>query len=94
MSAYELTVCVVCGIASRFYTERPELYQKAMHYARLAAGTALIGGQKSVDVVHAYILLSLYPVPSRKWEDDRSWIYLGVAIRCVVLSCVALQTVY
>lgn len=54
-----------------------------MHYARLAAGTALIGGQKSVDVVHAYILLALYPVPSRKWEDDRSWIYLGVAIRYV-----------
>jgi hypothetical protein len=54
-----------------------------MHYARLAAGTALIGGHKSVDVVHAYILLSLYPVPSRKWEDDRSWIYLGVAIRFV-----------
>lgn len=72
---------VICGIASRFYTEKPGLYQKAMHFARLAAGTALIGGQKSVDVVHAYILLALYPVPSRKWEDDRSWIYLGVAIR-------------
>ena len=57
-----------------------------MHYARLAAGTALIGGQKSVDIVHAYILLSLYPVPSRKWEDDRSWIYLGVAIRLVLGS--------
>ncbi|EKM52025.1 uncharacterized protein PHACADRAFT_101884 [Phanerochaete carnosa HHB-10118-sp] len=72
---------VICGIASRFYTEKSGLYQKAMHYARLAAGTALTGGQKSVDVVHAYILLALYPVPSRKWEDDRSWIYLGVAIR-------------
>ncbi|GJE88589.1 Zn(II)2Cys6 transcription factor [Phanerochaete sordida] len=72
---------VICGIASRFHTEKPGLYQKAMHFARLAAGTALIGGQKSVDVVHAYILLALYPVPSRKWEDDRSWIYLGVAIR-------------
>lgn len=78
-----LTSCVVCGIASRFYTVRPDLYQQAMRYAQLAAGTALIGGQKSVEVVHAYILLSLYPVPARKWEDDRSWIYLGVAIRCV-----------
>ncbi|KAF7791677.1 hypothetical protein EIP86_002700 [Pleurotus ostreatoroseus] len=72
---------VICGIASRYYTARPELYQQAMRYAQLAAGTALIGGQKSVEVVHAYILLALYPVPSRKWEDDRSWIYLGVAIR-------------
>ena len=58
-----------------------------MHYARLAAGTALIGGQKSVESVHAYILLSLYPVPAHKWEEDRSWIYLGVAIRLVNILC-------
>lgn len=56
-----------------------------MKSARLAAGTALIGGQKSVEVVQAYILLSLYPVPARRWEDDRSFIYLGLAIRCVPL---------
>ena len=71
----------VCGIASRFYAERPELYQRAMEFARLAAGTALIGGQKNVESVHAYILLALYPVPAKKWEDDRGWVYLGVAIR-------------
>ena len=55
-----------------------------MEYARLAAGSALIHGQKNVDSVHAYILLALYPVPSKKWEDDRVWIYLGVAIRSVL----------
>jgi hypothetical protein len=52
-----------------------------MKYARLAAGTALIGGPKTVDNVHAYILLALYPLPARKWEDDRTWLYLGLAIR-------------
>ncbi|KAI0635754.1 hypothetical protein C8Q77DRAFT_1155518 [Trametes polyzona] len=72
---------VVCGIASRFYHERPELYQQAMNCARLAAGSTLIGGQKSVETVQAYILLSLYPVPARKWEEDRCWVYLGLAIR-------------
>ncbi|KAI0370391.1 hypothetical protein BV20DRAFT_1074886 [Pilatotrama ljubarskyi] len=72
---------VVCGIASRFYPERPDLYQRAMNCARLAAGSTLIGGQKSVETVQAYILLSLYPVPARKWEEDRCWVYLGLAIR-------------
>ncbi|KAI0926056.1 hypothetical protein AcV5_008620 [Taiwanofungus camphoratus] len=72
---------VICAIASRHYPARPALYQEAMKSARLAAGTALIGGQKSVEVVQAYILLSLYPVPARRWEDDRSFIYLGLAIR-------------
>ncbi|OCH94437.1 hypothetical protein OBBRIDRAFT_722948 [Obba rivulosa] len=75
---------VICAIASRHYSPRPELYLEAMKYARLAAGTALIGGQKSVEVVQAYILLSLYPVPSHRWEDDRSWLYLGLAIRMAI----------
>lgn len=52
-----------------------------MHYAQLAAGTALITGTKNVEMCSGYILLSLYPVPAKRWEDQRSWLYLGVAIR-------------
>ncbi|KAJ7227114.1 hypothetical protein GGX14DRAFT_418213 [Mycena pura] len=72
---------VVCAIASRFYPERPDLYPQAMHYAQLAAGTALISGHKCVELVQGYILLSLYPVPAKRWEEERGWLYLGLAIR-------------
>lgn len=72
---------VVCAVASRFYTERPGLYAEVMRYAQLAAGTALITGPKNEEMCLAYLLLQLYPVPSRRWEEDRSWVYLGVAIR-------------
>jgi hypothetical protein len=72
---------LVCAIASRYFSEKPDLYGDLMHYAQLAAGTALIGGQKTVEVCQAYILLSLYPVPAHRWEDNRSWLYLGLAIR-------------
>ncbi|KAJ7593031.1 hypothetical protein C8J56DRAFT_1023845 [Mycena floridula] len=77
---------VICAIASRFYKEheRPELYGVAMHYAQLAAGTALISGPKNVELVIGYILLSLYPVPSKRWDDERGWLYLGTAIRIAV----------
>ncbi|KAF7327903.1 Zn(2)-C6 fungal-type domain-containing protein [Mycena kentingensis (nom. inval.)] len=75
---------VVCAIASRFYTERPDLYPQATHYAQLAAGTALISGQKCVESVQAYILMSLYPVPAKRWEDERGWLYLGLAIRLAI----------
>jgi hypothetical protein len=74
----------VCAIASRYYTERPNLYPQLMHYAQQAAGKALVYGKKSVEVCQGYILLSLYPVSARRWEDDRSWIYLGLAIRSVL----------
>lgn len=72
---------VVCAVASRFYTQRPGLYAEVMRYAQLAAGTALITGPKNEEMCLAYLLLQLYPVPSRRWEEDRSWVYLGVAIR-------------
>ncbi|KAK0469828.1 uncharacterized protein EV420DRAFT_69089 [Desarmillaria tabescens] len=72
---------VICAIASRYYAERPDLYPQAMHFAQLAAGTALIGGPKNIEMCIGYILLSLYPVPSRRWEDQRGWLYLGLAIR-------------
>lgn len=72
---------VICAIASRYYAERPDLYLQAMHFAQLAAGTALIGGPKNIEMCIGYILLSLYPVPSRRWEDQRGWLYLGLAIR-------------
>ncbi|KAI5994267.1 hypothetical protein F5J12DRAFT_857405 [Pisolithus orientalis] len=72
---------VVCATASRFDTKRPELYGQLMQYAQLAAGTALISGPKNEEMCAAYMIMQLYPVPSKHWEEDRGWIYLGVAIR-------------
>lgn len=71
----------ICAIASRYLADSKELYPQAMHYAQAAAAEALIGGVKNVEMASAYILLSLFPVPARRWDDDRSWLYLGLAIR-------------
>ena len=57
------------------------MYPTAMDSARHEAGIAFLVGQKRVEVVQAYYLMSLYPTPARRWEDDRSWIYLGQGIR-------------
>jgi hypothetical protein len=51
---------------------------------------ALINGKKDVNMCHAYILMSLCPLPVKRLEDQRSWLYLGLAIRYVVtlsISC-------
>jgi hypothetical protein len=52
-----------------------------MHFAKNSAANALNDGWKSVELCQAYILLSIYAVPARKWEEDRSWLYAGLAIR-------------
>ncbi|KAJ7582789.1 fungal-specific transcription factor domain-containing protein [Mycena floridula] len=72
---------VICATASRYYDARLDLYHLATDFARDAAGKALIEGSKSVDVCQAYLILSVYPVPKKKWTQDRSWLLMGVAIR-------------
>ncbi|CAE6458081.1 unnamed protein product [Rhizoctonia solani] len=71
----------ICAISSRYYTKRPELYSIAMHFAKQSAAMALIDGWKSVELIQAYILMSVYPAPARLWEEDRTGLYLGLAIR-------------
>ncbi|GJE99679.1 fungal-specific transcription factor domain-containing protein [Phanerochaete sordida] len=72
---------VVCAVSSRYYREKSEIYPIAMHFAKHAAANALITGWKSVELAQAYIILSIYGVPARRWEEDRGWLYTGLAIR-------------
>ncbi|KAH9942813.1 hypothetical protein B0H21DRAFT_695974 [Amylocystis lapponica] len=72
---------VICAVASRYYPPKSEIYPVAMHFAKRAAAEGLLNGWKSVELAQAYILLSIYAVPARRWEDDRSWLYTGLAIR-------------
>ena len=74
----------MCAISSRYYQEKSEIYPIAMHFAKHAAASALLNGWKSVELSQAYILMSLYGVPARRWEEDRSWLYTGLAIRYVI----------
>lgn len=76
----------VCAISSRFYSKKSEIYPIAMHFAKHSAANALIDGWKSVELCQAYILMSIYAVPARRWEEDRSWLYTGLAIRSVFMS--------
>ncbi|KIJ37500.1 hypothetical protein M422DRAFT_781631 [Sphaerobolus stellatus SS14] len=72
---------VVCAISSRYYAPKSHIYKYAMHFAKTAAASSLIDGFKSVELCQAYLLMSAYSVPARRWEEDRSWLYLGLAIR-------------
>ncbi|KAF9074252.1 hypothetical protein BDP27DRAFT_1416550 [Rhodocollybia butyracea] len=52
-----------------------------MHFAKHSAANALTDGCKTVELCQAYILMSLYAVPAKRWEEDRSWLYTRLAIR-------------
>ncbi|KAF9236558.1 hypothetical protein BU15DRAFT_63912 [Melanogaster broomeanus] len=46
------------------------------------AANSLIDGWKSMELCQVYILMSIYAVPARRWEEDRSWLYTGLAVSC------------
>jgi len=52
-----------------------------MHFAMNSAASSLMDSKKSVELCQAYLLLSIWPLPSRKYDEDRAWLYLGLAIR-------------
>ncbi|KAI0818535.1 hypothetical protein BC629DRAFT_1587894 [Irpex lacteus] len=72
---------VICACASRHYLRRPGLYDVLMDIARDAAAEALVSGEKSVETVQGFLLLAVYPIPQKKWSDNRSWLFMGAAIR-------------
>jgi len=52
-----------------------------MHFAKTLAATSLISGPKSIELAQAYLLMSVYGLPARRWEEDRAWFYSGLASR-------------
>ncbi|CAE6520319.1 unnamed protein product, partial [Rhizoctonia solani] len=77
----ELLFTVICAIASRYWMERPETYTTLIKYAKMAATQVLFDGSKSIESCQAFLLLSIYQPPVRRWQDDRSGLYLSSAIR-------------
>ncbi|GJE87047.1 Zn(II)2Cys6 transcription factor [Phanerochaete sordida] len=72
----------ICAIASRFYTKRPELHAKLSDLARKLAFNVPAQGYKSVEIVQAYLLNTLWGCgPVERFEQDRTWMLLGMAIR-------------
>ena len=73
---------VVCAIAAKFYTARSELHARLTNMARKLAFNAAEQGYKSVEIVQAYLLLTLWGCgPVERYERDRTWMLLGLAIR-------------
>lgn len=72
----------VCAIAARFYDARPELYPRLTELAKKLAFSVPARGYKSVEIVQAYLLNTLWGCgPVERYEQDRTWMLLGMGIR-------------
>ncbi|GLB34598.1 putative fungal specific transcription factor [Lyophyllum shimeji] len=72
----------ICSIASKFYTAKPELHPRLTELAKKLAFSVPAQGYKSVEIVQAYLLLSLWGCGAvERYEQDKTWLLLGIAIR-------------
>jgi len=77
-----LTLPPVCAIAAKFYSEKPDLHAKLTDISKKLAFSVPMHGYKSLEIVQAYLLLSLYGSGAvERYEQDRTWMLLGMAIR-------------
>ncbi|CUA74027.1 hypothetical protein RSOLAG22IIIB_05374 [Rhizoctonia solani] len=75
----ELLLSVVLAVAAQEYHPQPQLYDQLMHHARSIAGRELIENP-TVDTVQALLLLSLFPDWGAPFDQNRSWLDLGLAL--------------
>lgn len=73
----------VCAITSRYYPEKAEIYPIAMHFALNECANALMHGWKCIELAQAFMLLTMYAHPAKRWEEERSYLYGGLAMRSV-----------
>jgi hypothetical protein len=72
----------ICAIASKFYTHRPELHSQLTELAQKLAFSVPARGYKSLEIVQAYLLLTLWGCGAvERYEYDKTWLLLGMAIR-------------
>lgn len=73
---------VICSIASKFYTQRPDLHPKLNKITKKLSFSVPERGFKSLEIVQAYLLLALWGCgPVDRYEQDKTWLLLGMAIR-------------
>ncbi|KAF9479273.1 hypothetical protein BDN70DRAFT_807308 [Pholiota conissans] len=72
----------ICSIASKFYTAKPDLHPRLTELAKRLAFSVPAKGYKSVEIVQAYLLLTLWGCGAvERYEQDKTWLLLGMAIR-------------
>lgn len=72
----------ICAISSKFYEKKPDLHNQLVELAKRLAFNVPAKGYKSVEIVQAYLLLALWGCGAvERYEQDRTWMLLGMAIR-------------
>ena len=71
----------VCTVAAKFYERRPDLHSKCLALTRKVAFDVVNRGFKSIEIVQGFLLMAMYAQPAERFEEDKTWMYSGIALR-------------
>ncbi|SNX86216.1 uncharacterized protein MEPE_04925 [Melanopsichium pennsylvanicum] len=71
----------VCTVAAKFYERRPDLHAKCLALTRKVAFEVVNRGFKSIEIVQGFMLMAMYAQPAERFEEDKTWMYSGIALR-------------
>lgn len=71
----------VCTVAAKFYEPRPDLHAKCLALTRKVAFDVVNRGFKSIEIVQGFLLMAMYAQPAERFEEDKTWMYSGIALR-------------
>lgn len=57
-----------------------------MHYAKNECADALMHGPKSIGLAQAFMLLAMYHNPAKRFEEERAYLYAGLATRYIHMN--------
>ncbi|PWN86635.1 hypothetical protein FA10DRAFT_263163 [Acaromyces ingoldii] len=80
-SAFLLAVVWAVGSRNMANHEKPEISAKCCVEAERLAAQCFSQGTKSVEIVQGLLLFAMWMPDSKHWNDDRSWVYSGLAMR-------------
>lgn len=79
-----LLTTVIAALAARLSDEGRHAKLAVVlesHWRQKLLPESILGGYKSVELAQAFLVLAIYHKPTNRLSEDRSWQYLGFAVR-------------
>lgn len=70
---------IVCAVAARYSEAHEDRLPVLAEFARDLAGQALVNGRKTIEECQAFLILSVYQLPRKHFDEQIHWLCMGLA---------------
>lgn len=75
---------LICCVSTKYSAKYAPMCPVFVEFARDLAGKTLVDGRKTIDECQAFLIQSAYQLPRKRFEDQRTWLTMGLAFTLAV----------